>query len=169
MNGLQTCIGQIVQFVLTEDMCKAIYRRRDDAYNNLPIIRKEAKAGYIAYVGYPPQSGEIVPMIITRVWDENLVNGQIILDGNDHYWATSVARGPSYGEWEFPESFAQPREDLDRQVLEVAATAFEDGQEIDEQPSDTKPAEDDTLPPGTGQETAAGGNKQAEQTPISGG
>ncbi len=159
MQDFHTCVGQMVQFVLTEDMCQAINRRRDDAYDHLPQIQ-EAKAGYIAHVGNPPCSGEIVPMIITRVWEEDRVNGQIILDGNDHYWATSVARGSGYGEWDFPESFAQPREDLPSEApppdepIEAA-----DKPDLYTPEASKAPA----TASGTDQETAAGGNKQAEE------
>jgi len=35
------------------------------------------------------------------------VNGQVLLDGNDLYWATSVANGPGARQWRWPERVAE--------------------------------------------------------------
>jgi hypothetical protein len=46
------------------------------------------------------------PMMIVRTWSdtsENLVQGQVLLDGNDTYWATSRTCGEQAGMWRWPE------------------------------------------------------------------
>jgi hypothetical protein len=49
--------------------------------------------------GNPVVAGEAYPLVISRVWPASTypggktVNGQVILDGNDPLWVTSVAPG----------------------------------------------------------------------------
>ena len=46
-------------------------------------------------------------MVIIRVWGttpESPVNGQVLLDGNDTFWATSVQAGVGPRKFEWPES-----------------------------------------------------------------
>jgi hypothetical protein len=48
----------------------------------------------------------IFPMIIVRTWGdtpESAVQGQVLLDGNDTYWATSRVCGKHAGMWRWPE------------------------------------------------------------------
>jgi len=51
-------------------------------------------------------AGETYPMVIVRCWgttEESSVNGQVLLDGNDTCWATSVSQGDGERHWrEFP-------------------------------------------------------------------
>lgn len=57
--------------------------------------------------GNSVQENDIYPMIITRVWDKeltdnSLVQRQVILDGNDTHWVTSVQQGTKNGQWFSP-------------------------------------------------------------------
>lgn len=56
------------------------------------------------HVGNPANEGDILPMIMVRVWpgDTHGVNGQVLLDGNDQLWVTSVAEGDGPGTWSSP-------------------------------------------------------------------
>lgn len=47
------------------------------------------------YMGIGVSAGDVFPMVITRVWGQpatslSAVNGQVVLDGNDTYWPTSI-------------------------------------------------------------------------------
>ena len=45
------------------------------------------------------------PLVITRVWGDqegSAVNGQVLLDGNDTFWATSRNEGEGPGFWSVP-------------------------------------------------------------------
>lgn len=53
------------------------------------------------------KAGQIYPMVIVRVWGEvegSAVNGRVLLDGDDTYWATSrcEADEPTEGRWHVP-------------------------------------------------------------------
>ena len=60
--------------------------------------------------GNVPLVGEEVPLIVTSVKEPRLaadlprrLNGQVILDGNDSLWVTSVPEGDEPGTWHWPE------------------------------------------------------------------
>lgn len=94
--------GRIVAYTLTDHDVDQINRRRLDAQNN----RAVGQTGFILHNGNAVISGQVFPMMITRVWgnDENTsVNGQVHLDGNDCLWVTSVTQGQTPGQFqEFP-------------------------------------------------------------------
>lgn len=76
-------LGQIVLFTITENYAKAINDQR-------------SKAGYATKTGNQARAGDVYPLIVTRLWPGyDHVNGQLLLDGNDTYWLTSVK--PSTG------------------------------------------------------------------------
>ncbi len=55
--------------------------------------------------GNEVREGDTFPMMITQVWgntETSAVNGQVMLDGNDIHWATSVCAG------EGPRTFSWP-------------------------------------------------------------
>lgn len=95
-------IGRIVHYRLTEDQAKAHNARRDDARRNFPN----------AHIGNSLYAGEIVPLLIVRVWaneypdndprSKDGINGQAILDGNDTLWVTSAKEGDGAGQWSWP-------------------------------------------------------------------
>ena len=48
-------------------------------------------------------AGDTYPMIVVRVWSGGSgVNGQVLLDGTDTYWATSRTEGEGEGHWQWP-------------------------------------------------------------------
>ncbi len=84
-------IGEVVQYHLSPiDVERIRERRTTSGYGNAPYV------------------GELVPLVITKVWPNEFgdgvpgVSGQAILDGSDTLWVTSV--GPnlagSPGTWE---------------------------------------------------------------------
>lgn len=94
-------IGRIVHLRLSAECAKSINRRREDAKCS---CIGNAALGCVVHAGNSVKEGDIFPLLITRVWadqptDQTAVNGQVLLDGNDTFWATSVAQGDGSGQW----------------------------------------------------------------------
>jgi hypothetical protein len=99
---MRPTIGRIVIYTLTDDDVKRINSRRADASSG---GAGGARTGYVVHSGNQVEVGDAYPMIITRVWGtspDSAVNGQVLLDGNDTLWATSVSEG------EGPHTYAWP-------------------------------------------------------------
>ena len=104
-------IGSIVLYTLSSQDAEAINRRRDDATKHMDAHRANAN-GVMVHVGNRVEQGQQFPMIITRVWGPDatsLVNGTVMLDGSDTYWATSrgvdttdAAQAPIAGMFRWP-------------------------------------------------------------------
>jgi hypothetical protein len=97
-------IGRIVHYTLSEQDADAINRRRADARAHFAEHQENAN-GVQVHVGNNVQAGDVCPLIITRVWGntpESSVNGQVLLDGNDLFWATSVAHGEGERKFVWP-------------------------------------------------------------------
>jgi hypothetical protein len=84
---MKPSIGRIVIFKLHAEHALQINRRRTSG----PAI------------GNAVSEGEEYPMLITRVWSPEAVNGQVFLDSNDVFWATSAHEGTENGQWHWPE------------------------------------------------------------------
>ncbi len=103
-------VGRIVHYKLREDNVVAIKRRRADAR---AFSIAQDKTGAIVHVGNPTTAGDVFPMIITRLWtdhpdEDSVVQGQVLLDGNDNLWVTSVKQGTEPGQWFEPPRVAAP-------------------------------------------------------------
>ena len=88
-------IGRIVHYMLTDQDAEQINRRRTDGRSIADRIKEEKwPLGAQAHIGNAVKAGDVFPMVIVRVWpsDVGLVNGQVLLDGCDNYWATSRAQ-----------------------------------------------------------------------------
>jgi hypothetical protein len=69
------------------------------------IKRNRSVAGTGIAMGNEPHEGDILPMLIVKPWGEIegvSANGQVFLDGNDTYWATSRGEGEGPGYWAVP-------------------------------------------------------------------
>ncbi len=93
--------GRTVLYRLSEGDCVEINRRRGDSKRHFEDNTADAP-GWIAHVGNRVNAGEIVPLVIVRVWPDDLVNGQTLLDGNDSLWVTSAKEGHADGQWHWP-------------------------------------------------------------------
>lgn len=85
-------VGRTVLYTLTQWDVEAINSQRS----------KEAGP---YFHGNPVAAGDVYPLVFTRVWSQTeggLVNGQVLLDGNDVLWATSRAEGEGQGFWQDP-------------------------------------------------------------------
>lgn len=98
---------RIVEYKIGPEDATRINRRR-----TRPVEIKEAidagrwPKGAQAHVGIEVQAGDVFPMVITRVTPDEpalpLVNGQVLLDGNDTYWVTAAVEGSEPGTWNWP-------------------------------------------------------------------
>lgn len=62
--------------------------------------RIEQRRGRGNYQGSPVQPGDVLPMVVTRVFPQyGNINGQLILDGDGSLWVTNAAEGLEQGRW----------------------------------------------------------------------
>lgn len=99
-------IGRIVHYRLSKSDAAQITKRRRDA-NQSGVASQET--GVVVHCGNDPREGDVYPLVVTRVWsydqpaaEETLVNGQVLLDGNDTLWVTSVKQGDDLAQWSDP-------------------------------------------------------------------
>ena len=98
-------VGRTVHYTLTEADAEVINRRRSDASLNLRQIQ-EAKSGFVAHIGNSATEGQVCAAVIVRTWGEtpeSAVNLQVLLDGNDVYWAASRSVGDGSGHFAWPQ------------------------------------------------------------------
>ncbi len=97
-------IGRIVHYRLRPSDAEQINRRREDARQHIDAHRENAN-GVQVHTGNDVQEGDVYPMVITQIWGDqptSAVNGQVMLDGNDLFWATSTCCGEGPGTWSWP-------------------------------------------------------------------
>ncbi|MGI5161374.1 hypothetical protein [Microbispora sp. CA-102843] len=106
----QPTVGRIVHYTLNEADAKAINKRRADfqvfqsCFSGPSAPGQAGADGHQAHVGNHVEAGQVYPAIVVRVWESsfNSANLQVLLDGNDAYWATSKAEGDEPGTWAWP-------------------------------------------------------------------
>jgi hypothetical protein len=94
----------VVPYTLNAYDADAINKRRADTMTHLAEHRARADGSQL-HVGNGVAKGDVFPMIIVRVWGTDptsSVNGQVMLDGNDTYWVTSVTVGDGPGHFTWP-------------------------------------------------------------------
>ncbi len=95
-------IGRIVHYRLTAGQADATNKRREGAQQNRAMAITE-RPGWQPHVGSLVDVGDIFPMIIARVPPGgDIINGQVILDGNDSLWVTDAVKGEEPGQWDWP-------------------------------------------------------------------
>lgn len=105
MSEQKPGVCRIVQYTLSEQDAEQINRRRDAARAHL-TEHQQRNDGSAIHFGNHVSAGEVYPLVITRVWGEtptSAVNGQVLLDGNDTLWATSVTCGEGERHFQWPE------------------------------------------------------------------
>ncbi|MBP2208177.1 hypothetical protein JOJ86_005903 [Rhodococcus percolatus] len=99
---MKPSIGRIVHYTLSEQDAEAINKRRSDFQKHLKS-EGYGDTGYIAHYGNDARAGDVYPALIVRVWDGDLVNLSVQLDGTDTYWATSRHEGVGlHNHWVWP-------------------------------------------------------------------
>lgn len=108
---MKPTIGRIVHYKLNDADAQAINKRRGDAttYNRANAGAEPGQpgaTGHQSHVGNHAEAGQVFPATIVRVFDPEgeygTSNLQVILDGNDTYWATSRKTGDGEGAWSWP-------------------------------------------------------------------
>ena len=92
----------VVNYKLSADDAAKINRRRTTPTSIAERIKEKIwPAGAQAHIGNEAFEGQILPMVITGIWGDTCVNGQVFLDGNDTLWVTSVQQGSDPGNWNY--------------------------------------------------------------------
>lgn len=95
-------VGRLVLYRLSEQDVEAIKRRRTNAKSISDRLEGGSwPEGAQAHIGNDPQVGDLLPTIVVKVWENNMFNGQVFLDGNDTLWVTSVVQGSEPGQWDW--------------------------------------------------------------------
>lgn len=92
----QPTVGRIVQYRLSAGDAEQINRRRPDG------PRGADGNGSIVHAGNHAAEGHVCAAVIVQVFDAPYANLQVLLDGNDTYWATSRTEGEQPGQWAWP-------------------------------------------------------------------
>lgn len=96
-------IGRIVHYRLTADDAATINEQRYRAKQYFGAGEDmNMSVGQQLHVGRHMVQGETCAMIVTAALGNARVNGQVILDGNDHLWCVSVSYGTANGCWSWP-------------------------------------------------------------------
>lgn len=113
-------IGRIVHYRLSAQDVEQITRRRTTGASISDRMKEHRvavpgggpdvavygwHAGAQAHIGNDVHEGDVFPMQIVRVWGDtptSSVNGQVFLDGNDVFWATSRSVGDQPGTFSWP-------------------------------------------------------------------
>ena len=93
-------VGTIVYYRLTANDSEEINRRRTSSGSVRERLKRDQwTQGTQAHIGNDTREGEILPLVIVRVWPNEFgtgfsgINGQVLLDGNDTFWVTSIQEG----------------------------------------------------------------------------
>jgi hypothetical protein len=93
--------GITVDYTLSTEDAAAINAKRDTARAYHREQPREAD-GKQVHNGNWVTAGDVYPMVITRPWGDkpdSAVNGQVLLDGTDAHWVTSVQQGDGERHW----------------------------------------------------------------------
>lgn len=88
----------MVLYTLTGDDAETVNRRRVGRSAWAKLAHRVTDGAQL-HVGNSVSVGQQYPMVIVRVWDDppGSVNGQVLLDGTDVLWVTSVKPGVGPG------------------------------------------------------------------------
>lgn len=100
---MQLTVSRIVHYTLTQQDADAINKRRRDASDSR---RSLVGDGVLIHFGNSVSEGDVLPLLVVKVWENGLINGQVFLDGNDTLWVTSIHEGSEdegyLGHWSWP-------------------------------------------------------------------
>lgn len=117
-------IGRIVLYKLSKYDVEQINRRRQDAKDKMDWHRL-LKTGAMVHIGNTVSEGQEFPMIVVATWGtgpDQAVNGHVLLDGSDTFWATSRHVGDKPGDYrwmDYQKGQAAKTEALEAQLKET--------------------------------------------------
>lgn len=92
----------LVNYKLSAGDAEKINRRRTTTTSIAERIKEALwPTGAQAHIGNEAREGQILPMVITGIWSDTCVNGQVFLDGTDTLWVTSALQGNEPGNWNY--------------------------------------------------------------------
>ena len=98
--AVKPTIGRVIYYKLSAQDAESINKRRADAGRNRDKMKVDSN-GYQAHVGNSVSAGQIVSGSVVAVWESQMINAKLDLDGNDSYWVTSVSQGEEEGNWDW--------------------------------------------------------------------
>ena len=128
---MKPTIGRIVHYALTEQDAASINVRRADfrafeaGHKHPHEAGQPGASGHIAHVGNHAEAGQVYPAMVVRCFDPS-VNLQVMLDGNDTYWATSRTEGDGPGYWAWPQRESDEMTEPESAEVEAAEVEAED-------------------------------------------
>lgn len=94
-------LGRVVHYTVSQEDADKINKRREDFAEHLRKYPSFEPTGYIAHFGNTVKEGDTFTATIVRAWPTS-ANLQVLLDGNDTFWATSVSEGEGPRTWAWP-------------------------------------------------------------------
>lgn len=96
-------IGRFVHYKLNSADAEKINKWRTDAgvSTDAGVELSSKGLGRQIHVGNTVYTGQTFPAIVVRQVNE-MVNLQVLLDGNDTLWATSITEGDGERNWSWP-------------------------------------------------------------------
>lgn len=106
-GAAQLGIGRLVHYVLSlDDAAKINGRRTNGAAIQDRILEDKWSIGAQAHIGNTVSAGDVLPAMVVRVLPCQQANLQVFLDGNDVFWATTMAEAApgrtEPGRWHWP-------------------------------------------------------------------
>lgn len=98
----QVSVGRVVSYRLSEGDVGVIRRKRRaaaDYRRSHPTVSSAVQL----HGGNSPVVGDVCAAVVVRVWSQAAINLQVLLDGEDTLWVTSVGQGDGPRQWSWPE------------------------------------------------------------------
>ena len=83
--------------------CQTVeYRLSGDDIAAIGYVRAQSFGHPFEAKGSAANIGDVVPLIVVKVFDSQVVSGQAVLDGNHNHWVQLARQGDGPGCWNWP-------------------------------------------------------------------
>lgn len=101
-------LGRIVIYTLSQSDAEQINRRRTDTYSIKTMVDNDKwPSGAQAHIGNTVSEWNKFPAVVVRTFGGEYCNLQVLLDGNDTFWASSRCEGFGPNTWSWPERISE--------------------------------------------------------------